>query len=90
MDGCSFKGDFRFGDTMPNIGGQKFPYTPAGMAAAKRAQMAQSVPAQEVQAIDRSVGDARTEAQRRLLRKRLGMVKRPTTADPRVFGDYEV
>ena len=75
---------------MPNIGGQKFPYTPEGMAAAKRAQMAQRVPAQEVQAIERGVGDARTEAQRRALRKRLGMVQRPTTADPRVFGDYEV
>ena len=56
---------------MPNIGGKKFPYTPAGMDAAREALGAQ-VSDQERRAIERAeLGAAVTRPERRRLRRML-------------------
>jgi hypothetical protein len=53
---------------MPNIGGKKFPYTPAGMDAARKEMMAM-VPGQEDMAIDDAMSRAGTPKQRSRLRR---------------------
>tara|TARA_R110002012_G_scaffold52554_4_gene135018 strand:- start:406 stop:630 length:225 start_codon:yes stop_codon:yes gene_type:complete len=74
---------------MPNIGGQKFPYTPEGMAAAQRAQAAQ-VPGNERRAIVDTMSRATTQPQFSRLQKMLGMTKKPTRSGTSHYGDYTV
>ena len=75
---------------MPNIGGKKFPYTPAGMDAAREALGAQ-VSDQERRAIERAeLGAAVTRPERRRLSRMLGMTQRPTRAGTSRYGDVEV
>ena len=75
---------------MPNIGGKKFPYTPAGMDAAREALGAQ-VSDQERRAIERAeLGAAVTRPERRRLRSMLKIGKRPTRAGTSRYGDVEV
>lgn len=74
---------------MPNIGGKEFPYTPAGMAAARKAQAAQ-VPGKERTAIRDAMARTDRPGQLSRLKKMLGMTKRPTQAGTSGFGDYSV
>ena len=75
---------------MPNIGGKKFPYTPANMDAAREALGAQ-VSDQERRAIERAeLGAAVTRPEKRRLRRMLGMTQRPTRAGTSRYGDVEV
>ena len=72
---------------MPNVAGRKFPYTPAGMAAARQAQASQ-VPGNERAAITDAMSRATNPRQGRRLKRMLGMTKRPTQAGTSEFGDY--
>ena len=67
---------------MPNVGGREYPYTPAGMAAAKQARA--KLGAQVTDA------ERRRLAKRKKLRDRLGMKLRPTSASRTQFGDFSV
>tara|TARA_R110002020_G_scaffold30453_4_gene95970 strand:- start:2594 stop:2848 length:255 start_codon:yes stop_codon:yes gene_type:complete len=74
---------------MPNVAGRKFPYTPAGIAAARQAQAAQ-VPGNERDAITDAMSRVTNPRQGRRLKRLLGMTKRPTSAGTASFGDYSV
>jgi len=84
---------------MPNVGGKEYPYTPAGMAAAKRARAALGAQvtdterrrlAKGVDPMARQVlGAQRTAAERNALRNKLKMNKRPTSASPLEFGEFK-
>ena len=77
------------GAHMPSVGGKQYPYTPAGEAAARRAQAAQ-VPGNERMAIMDTMSRATTRPQFSRLQKMLGMTKKPTSSSSSHYGDYTV